>query len=214
VFVPPRGYLERLAAICARHDILLIFDEVITAFGRLGAPFAAEVFGVVPDLITTAKGITNGAVPMGAVFVHTKVHAGFMHGPEAAIELSHGYTYSGHPLASAAAIATLETLQKEGLMTRAASLSPYWEERVHRLAGLPHVIDIRNIGLIAAIEFAPLEGAPGQRAHARFLEAFQRGILVRATGDVIALAPPLIITEPQIDELIDVLAGVLCSVTD
>jgi len=214
VYVPPQGYLQRLAAICARHDILLIFDEVITAFGRLGAPFAAEYFGVEPDIITTAKGITNGAVPMGAVFVRGKIHDAFMQGPETAIELFHGYTYSGHPLACAAALAALETLQEEGLLTRAAALAPYWEERVHALAGLPHVIDIRNIGLIGAIEFAPIEGAPGRRAHARFLEAFQRGLLVRATGDVIALAPPLIISKEEIDELIGIMADVLRSVSD
>ncbi|KAB2942912.1 MAG: aspartate aminotransferase family protein [Hyphomicrobium sp.] len=214
VLIPPRGYLQRLAAICARHDILLIFDEVITAFGRLGAPFAAEYFAIEPDIITTAKGITNGAVPMGAVFVRSKIYDAFMSGPESAIELSHGYTYSGHPLACAAAIATLDTLQAEGLLTRAAELAPYWQDAVHSLAGLPHVIDVRNIGLIGAVELDPVPDNPGKRAHARFVEAFRRGILVRATGDVIALAPPLIIAEREIDELIDVLSGVLKSVAD
>jgi len=214
VFIPPKGYLQRLAAICARHDILLIFDEVITAFGRLGAPFAADYFGVSPDIITTAKGITNGAVPMGAVLVTSKIHDAFMTGPDAAIELAHGYTYSGHPLACAASIATIEVLKEEGLLTRAAELSPYWEEAVHTLEGLPHVIDVRNIGLIGAVEFAPKSGEPGRRAHARFVEAFKRGILVRATGDVIALAPPLIISRAEIDELIGILAAVLRDVED
>jgi beta-alanine--pyruvate transaminase len=212
VFVPPKGYLQRLAAICAKHDILLILDEVITAFGRLGAPFAAEYFGISPDMITTAKGITNGAVPMGAVFAQSKIHDAFMTGPEPMIELSHGYTYSGHPLACAASIATLDTLQEEGLLTRAAEIAPYWEEAVHSLKGLPHVIDIRNIGLIGAIEFDPVPGEPGRRAHTRFVEAFNRGVLVRATGDTIALAPPLIIEKSEIDELIEVLTGVLKSV--
>jgi beta-alanine--pyruvate transaminase len=214
VLVPPKGYLQRLSAICAKHDILLILDEVITAFGRLGAPFAANYFGVSPDIITTAKGVTNGAVPMGAVFVHAKVHDAFMTGAEAAIELSHGYTYSGHPLACAACIATLDTLQDEGLLTRASDLAPYWEDAVHSLHGLPHVIDIRNIGLIGAIELEPIPGEPGKRAHARFLEAFRCGLLVRVTGDTIALAPPLIIEKDEINELVDVLARVLKSVAD
>lgn len=214
VYVPPQGYLQRLAAICAKHDILLIFDEVITAFGRLGAPFAAEYFGVTPDIITSAKGLTNGAVPMGAVFVRGEIYDAFMQGPESAIELFHGYTYSGHPLACAAAIATMDVLQAEGLLTRASELASYWEERVHSLVGLPHVLDIRNIGLIGAIEFEPIADAPGRRAHARFLEAFRRGILVRATGDVIALAPPLIISKDEIDHLIGTLGEVLQSVDD
>jgi beta-alanine--pyruvate transaminase len=214
VLVPPQGYLERLAAICARHDILLILDEVITAFGRLGAPFAAEYFGIRPDIITAAKGITNGAVPMGAVFVQGKIHDAFMTGPDAAIELYHGYTYSGHPLAAAACIATLDTLQEEGLLSRASELAPYWEEAVHSLAGLPHVIDVRNIGLIGAVEFEPIDGEPGKRAYDRFLEALRLGALVRATGDVIALAPPLIISKAEVDELIGIFARALKSVTD
>ncbi len=214
VFVPPHGYLQRLAAICARHDILLILDEVITAFGRLGAPFGADYFGISPDMITAAKGITNGAVPMGAVFVKSRIYDAFMAGPEPAIELFHGYTYSGHPLACAASIATLDTLQEEGLLTRASELAPYWEEAVHSLRGLPHVIDIRNIGLIGAIEFEPFPDEPGKRAHTRFVEAFNRGILVRATGDVIALAPPLIIQKNEIDQLIGTLAEVLKTAVD
>jgi beta-alanine--pyruvate transaminase len=211
VLVPPKGYLQRLASICAKHDILLIFDEVITAFGRLGAPFGAEFFGVSPDIITAAKGITNGAIPMGAVFVKSQIHDALMTGPEEAIELAHGYTYSGHPVACAACIATLDTYREEGLLTRAAELSPYWQEAVHSLKGLPHVIDIRNIGLTGAIEFDPVPGEPGKRGYTRFLEAFKSGVLVRATGDTIALAPPLIIEKSEIDELIGVLKKVLKS---
>ncbi len=214
VLIPPRGYLERLAAICARHDILLIFDEVITAFGRLGAPFAAEYFGVLPDIITTAKGITNGAVPMGGVFVQGKIFEAFMSGPEAAIEFSHGYTYSGHPLAAAACLATLDTLQEEGLLTRAGELASYWEEAVHTLEGLPHVVDVRNIGLIGAIEFQPIAGAPGTRAYNRYVEAFKLGALTRQTGDIIALAPPLIIERREIDELIGLIARALTLTQD
>jgi beta-alanine--pyruvate transaminase len=211
VLVPPKGYLQRLAAICAKHGILLILDEVITAFGRLGAAFGADYFGVSPDIITTAKGITNGAVPMGAVFATSNIHDALMAGPEEAIELAHGYTCSGHPLACAACIATLDTYREEGLLTRAAELAAYWEEAVHSLKGLPHVIDIRNIGLIGAIEFEPAPGAPGLRAHTRFVEAFKKGLLVRATGDTIALAPPLIIEKSEIDQLIGIMAAALSS---
>ena len=209
MLIPPKGYLKRLAATCAKHDILLIFDEVITAFGRLGTPFGADYFGVSPDIITTAKGVTNGTVPMGAVFVKGKVFDAFMGGPEEAIDFFHGYTYSGHPVACAAAIATLEVYKEEGLLTRAAELAPYWEEAMHSLKGLPHVIDVRNIGLIGAIEFEPVPGEPMKRAHARFVEAFERGLLVRATGEIIALSPPLIIQKKEIDQLIEIFAGVL-----
>ncbi len=209
VLVPPKGYLKRLAAICAKHDILLIFDEVITAFGRLGTPFAADYFDISPDIITTAKGITNGTIPMGAVFVKGNIHDAFMTGPEEMIDFFHGYTYSGHPVACAASIATLEVHKEEGLLTRASELAPYWQEAVHSLKGLPHIIDIRNIGLIGAIEFDPVPGEPGKRAHARFVEAFERGLLVRATGDIIALSPPLIIEKKEIDQMIEILAGVL-----
>ncbi len=209
VLIPPKGYLKRLAAIAAKHDILLIFDEVITAFGRLGTPFGADYFAVTPDIITTAKGITNGSIPMGAVFVSSKVHDAFMGGPEDAIDFFHGYTYSGHPMACAAAIATLETYKEEGLLSRAAELAPYWEEAVHSLKGLPHVIDIRNIGLIGAVEFEPNAGAPGRRTYAHFVKAFENGLLVRQTADIIALSPPLIIEKSEIDELIDILTKVL-----
>jgi beta-alanine--pyruvate transaminase len=209
VLIPPKGYLKRLDATCAKHDILLIFDEVITAFGRLGTPFGADYFGVSPDIITTAKGVTNGTVPMGAVFMKGKVFDAFMGGPEEAIDFFHGYTYSGHPVACAAAIATLEVYKEEGLLTRAAELAPYWEEAMHSLKGLPHVIDVRNIGLIGAVEFEPVPGEPMKRAHTRFVEAFERGLLVRATGDIIALSPPLIIEKKEIDQLIEIFAGVL-----
>jgi beta-alanine--pyruvate transaminase len=209
VLIPPKGYLKRLAAICAKHDILLIFDEVITAFGRLGTPFGTDYFDVSPDIITTAKGVTNGAVPMGAVFVKSKIYQAFMTGPEDAIDFFHGYTYSGHPLACAASIATLELYTEEGLLTRASELAPYWQEAVHSMKELPHVIDVRNIGLIGAVEFEPLPDAPGRRAHARFVEAFERGLLVRATGDIIALSPPLIISKAEIDQLVEILSGVL-----
>jgi len=209
VLVPPKGYLKRLAAICAENDILLIFDEVITAFGRLGTPFAADYFGVVPDIMTVAKGLTNGAVPMGAVLVQSRIHDAFMGGPEAAIELAHGYTYSGHPLASAACIATLDVYADEQLLTRAATLARYWEDSLHSLKDKPYVVDIRNIGLIGAVELEPIAGDVGRRAHCRFVEAFRSGLLVRATGDTIALAPPLVIERQQIDEVIDVLSRVL-----
>jgi beta-alanine--pyruvate transaminase len=209
VLIPPKGYLKRLEAICRKHDILLICDEVITGFGRLGTPFGSEFFGLSPDMITAAKGITNGAIPMGAVFVKGHIHDAFMTGPEWMIELFHGYTYSAHPMACAAAIATLEVYQEEGLLTRAAELAPYWEERIHALKGLPHVIDIRNIGLIGAIELASIPEAPSTRAYARFVAAFEKNLLIRVTGDIIALSPPLIITKAEIDELFDTLAKVL-----
>ena len=211
VLIPPKGYLERLAAICAKHDILLIFDEVITAFGRMGASFGTDYFNVSPDIITTAKGITNGTIPMGAVFVKSKVHDAFMNGPEDVIDFFHGYTYSGHPIAAAACIATLDVYQEEGLLTRAKELAPYWEERVHGLKGLPNVIDLRNIGLIGAIEFAPIAGSPGKRAYDIFVKAFEAGLLIRQTGDIIALSPPLIISKEQIDTLFDTITKVLKS---
>jgi beta-alanine--pyruvate transaminase len=209
VLVPPVGYLERLRAICDQHGILLIFDEVITAWGRLGKPFGAQHFNVMPDLITTAKGITNGTVPMGAVFMREKIYQAFMTGPEGAIELAHGYTYSSHPLACAAGLATLQVYEEEGLLTRAAELWPYWEEQAHALKGLPNVVDIRNIGLIAAIELAPRPGAPGMRGLDAHVQAFEKGAYVRVAGDIIALAPPLIIRKEDIDRLFEIVRGVL-----
>ena len=209
VLVPPVGYLERLRAICDKHGILLIFDEVITAWGRLGKPFGSQHFGVMPDLITTAKGITNGTVPMGAVLMREGIYQAFMSGPEKAIEMPHGYTYSAHPLACAAGLATLQVYEEEGLLTRAAELWPYWEAQAHALRGLPHVVDIRNIGLIAAIELAPRAGAPGARALEAHVAAFERGAYIRAAGDIIALAPPLIIGKDGIDQLFAIVREVL-----
>jgi beta-alanine--pyruvate transaminase len=209
VLIPPKGYLKRLAAIAAKHDILLIFDEVITGFGRLGTPFGADYFDVSPDMITGAKGVTNGSIPMGVVFLKPHIYEAFMTGPENAIDLFHGYTYSGHPMAAAAALGTLETYQEEGLLTRAASLASYWEERMHALKGLPYIIDIRNIGLVGAVEFESKPGAVGERAYNRFVQCFERGLLVRQTGDIIALSPPLIIEKDQIDQLFDTFTDVL-----
>ncbi|MCB4768798.1 aspartate aminotransferase family protein [Ancylobacter sp. Lp-2] len=209
VLLPPKGYLERLREIATRHGILLIFDEVITGFGRLGAPFATDYFGVTPDLVTTAKGITNGTIPMGAVFASRKVHDGLMTGPEAAIELFHGYTYSGHPVACAAGIATLDVYAEEGLLTRAAELAPHWEEALHSLRGLPNVVDIRTIGLVAGIELASREGAPGARAYDVFTDCFEKGLLIRVTGDIIALSPPLIAETQHIDDLASMLGDAL-----
>ncbi len=209
VLLPPKGYLERLRAICDQHDILLIFDEVITGFGRLGAPFGADYFGVTPDMITMAKGITSGYVPMGAVGVRSDIYDAFMDGPENTIEFFHGYTYSGHPLAAAAGLATLEVYEEEGLFARAAELAPYWEDAVHSLKGLPHVIDLRNMGLIAGIELAPIAGKPTARAFDVFLRCYEKGLQIRTTGDIIALSPPLIISKSQIDEIFGTLAEVL-----
>lgn len=209
VLIPPKGYLKRLREICTKHGILLIFDEVITGFGRLGTPFAVDYFGVEPDMIVTAKGITNGVIPMGGVFVKSKIYDAFMNGPDHLIEFFHGYTYSGNPIACAAGIATLETYADEGLLTRGAELAPYWEEALHSLKGLPHVIDIRNIGLIGAIELEPIPGSPTKRAFETFIRAFETGLLIRTTGDIIALSPPLIIEKSQIDELVNKLADVL-----
>jgi beta-alanine--pyruvate transaminase len=209
VLVPPLGYLKRLREICDRHGILLIFDEVITAWGRLGEPFAALRFKVIPDLITTAKGITNGTVPMGAVFMKEALYQAFQTGPDTAIEMPHGYTYSAHPVACAAGLATLKVYEEEGLLTRVQELEPYWEAQAHSLKGLPNIIDIRNIGLIAAIELAPREGAVGARGFEAHLKAWEQGVYMRVTGDIIALAPPLIIEKPQIDALFDCVRGVL-----
>jgi beta-alanine--pyruvate transaminase len=205
VLIPPRGYLQRLREICDRHGILLIFDEVITGFGRTGAPFAAQTFGVTPDLITCAKGLTNGAVPMGAVIAKQAVHDVFMTGPEHLIEFFHGYTYSAHPLACAAGLATLETYADEGLLTRARELEPYFAEALHSLKGLPNVIDVRNIGLVGGVELEPIPGSPTKRAFDVFLDCYQSGALVRTTGDIVALSPPLIIERAQVDQLVDIL---------
>ncbi|MBL3610984.1 omega-aminotransferase AptA [Rhodovulum sulfidophilum] len=209
VLLPPKGYLERLREITKKHGILLIFDEVITGFGRLGSSFAAEHFGVLPDLMTTAKGLTNGVIPMGAVLTTAGVHDAFMQGPEHMIEFFHGYTYSGNPIASAAGLATLETYREEGLFENAAALAPYWEEALHSLKGLPHVIDIRNMGLIGAVELEPIAGEPTKRAFTAFLNAFEKDLMIRTTGDIIAMSPPLMINKAQIDELFGKLTDVL-----
>ncbi|HXV01828.1 MAG TPA: aspartate aminotransferase family protein [Caulobacteraceae bacterium] len=209
VLVPPKGYLERLRQIASRHGILLIFDEVITGFGRLGAATGAEYFGVTPDLMTLAKGITNAAVPMGAVAADARVYEAVVNGAPAGIELFHGYTYSGHPLAAAAGLATLEVYAEEGLFARAASLAGYWEDAVHSLKGDRNVIDARNLGLVGAVELAPREGAPGARAGEVFKLCFDAGVLVRYTGETIALSPPLIIEKAQIDEVVGALGGAI-----
>jgi beta-alanine--pyruvate transaminase len=206
VLLPPVGYLQRLREICDKHGILLIFDEVITGFGRTGAPFASQTFGVTPDLITCAKGLTNGGVPAGAVIVKQAIHDTFMQGPEHLIEFFHGYTYSAHPLACAAGLATLDVYREEGLLTRAAELQGYFAEALHSLKGLPNVIDIRNIGLVGGVELAPRPEAPSQRAFDVFLDCYQAGVLIRTTGDTIALSPPLIIERPQIDQIVGTLA--------
>ena len=209
VLIPPKGYLQRLRQICDKHGILLIFDEVITGFGRTGNAFAAQTFGVTPDMITCAKGLTNAAVPMGAVIVKKEIYDAFMQGPEAAIELYHGYTYSGHPLAAAAAIATQDLFKAEGLFQRVAELAPYWEQGAHSLKGLPHVIDVRNIGLVVGIELEPIAGKPTARATEAFLQAYQKGVLIRTTGDTIAMSPPFIIQKGQIDQLFETVREIL-----
>ena len=212
VLVPPQGYLSRLREICDRHGILLIFDEVITAFGRTGDRFGANTFAVQPDLITVAKGLTNGAVPMGAVLVDQAIYSAFMTGPEQAIEFFHGYTYSGHPAAAAAGIASLDVYEEEGLYQRASEMAPVLEDAVHSLKGAPNVIDVRNIGMMAAVELAPRDGAPGLRALDVFRRCFDAGVLIRTTGDSLALTPPLIIDESQIDQIITTIRDALRAV--
>jgi beta-alanine--pyruvate transaminase len=209
VLIPPKGYLQKLRDITKKHGILLIFDEVITGFGRLGAPFAADYFGITPDIMVTAKGLTNGTIPMGAVLVTPEIHDAFMQGPEHVIEFMHGYTYSGNPIASAAGLATLETYKEEGLLTRGVELGPYWADALHSLKGLPHVIDVRNIGLVGAIELESIAGQPTKRAFTAFVKAFEAGILIRTTGDIIAMSPPLIVEESHIDTLVGTLAEIL-----
>ena len=209
VLVPPRGYLQRLRELCDRHGILLIFDEVITGFGRLGANFGAERLGVVPDIMTMAKGLTNAAVPMGAVAASDAIYAAIVDGAPEGIELFHGYTYSGHPLASAAAIAAMDLHRTEDLPGRAAELAPYWEQAVHSLRGLPNVIDIRNLGLVAGIELQPREGKPTDRAVRVFQRCFDTGLLTRTTGDIVALSPPLIIERKHVDRIVETLSDAI-----
>ena len=214
VLLPPQGYLRRLREICDRHDILLIFDEVITGFGRTGAAFGADRFEVLPDMITMAKGLTNGAIPMGGVAVRREIHDAFMEGEGSgpAIELFHGYTYSGHPVASAAGLAALEIYRRESLFERARELEERWGDRAHELDDAPNVIDVRNLGLIAGVELAPREGAPGQRAFEVFRHCFDQGLLIRVTGDIIALSPPLIVSEEEIDRIFSILGEALHAV--
>ncbi len=209
VLVPPAGYLRRLRELCTKHGILLIFDEVITGFGRMGTNFGAERLGVVPDLMTMAKGLTNAAVPMGAVAASEAIYSAIVDGSPAGIELFHGYTYSGHPLAAAAAIATMDLQRTEDLPGRALAMEPYWEHAMHSLRGLPNVVDIRNAGLIAGVELQGRVGMPTDRAGRVFQRCFDAGLLIRTTGDILALSPPLIIEEPQVDRIVKTLSDAI-----
>ena len=205
VLIPPQGYLERLREICTAHGILLIFDEVITGFGRLGGSFAAEILDVTPDLMTIAKGLTSAVVPMGGVIAKAEIYDAFMTGPDTMIELFHGYTYSGHPLAAAAGLAALEVYEEEGLFQRAADLAPYWEDAIHNLKGRRHVIDLRNMGLVGGIELEAKPDSPGARGFDLFLRCYERGLLIRVAGDIVVLSPPLIIEKSHIDDLFGML---------
>ncbi len=209
VLPPPKNYLQRLRELCTKHGILLIFDEVITGFGRLGAPFAAQFFGVTPDIMTTAKGITNGTVPCGAVFASRKVYDGLMTGPESQIELFHGYTYSAHPVACAAGIATLDIYKNEGLLTRAATMAEYWRDSLHALRDLPNVIDIRNCGLMGAVELAPRKDAPGARGYEVMVDCFNTGLYLRQSGDAFAMSPPLTVEKNHIDDMMTILSAAI-----
>ena len=210
VIVPPAGYLKRLREICTQYGILLIFDEVITGFGRLGTNWGADYFDVVPDMLTCAKGLTNGVVPMGAVAVKREIYDSFMEkSPAGAIELPHGYTYSAIPIACAAAISTLDIFKSEQLENRAASLSVYFEQAAHSLKGLPMVKDIRNIGLVAGIEFENISGKLGAFAFATYLKCYEFGLHVRYTGDIIAISPPLTIEKHEIDRIFNTLADAI-----
>ncbi|WP_322042132.1 aspartate aminotransferase family protein [Paraburkholderia sp. J67] len=213
VLIPPQGYLQRLREICTKHGIVLIFDEVITGFGRLGKATASEYFGVTPDIITMAKAINNAAVPMGGVAVSRTIHDTVVNsGAPGAIELFHGYTYSAHPLAAAAAIATQDLYRREGLFERAHSLAPKFEAAAHALRDAPHVKDVRNLGLVAGIELDSRDGAPGARAYEVFVKCFEAGVLIRFTGDILAFSPPLIITEDEIERLFGTVREVLTKV--
>jgi beta-alanine--pyruvate transaminase len=209
VLLPPEGYLKRLREICDRHGILLIFDEVICGFGRTGVAFASTRFDVTPDLITVAKGLTSGTVPMGAVLASAQIYNTFMTGPEGAIEFFHGYTYSGHPLAAAAGCATLDVYEDEGLFERARSLETTLEDALHSLKGEPNVIDIRNFGLIGAVELESMDGQPTARAMNIFRRTFDDGVIIRTTGDTLAFSPPLIIDEAQIAETVECVRNAL-----
>ncbi len=206
VLVPPKGYLNRLRELCDKHDILLIFDEVITGFGRIGTPFGAERLGVIPDIMTMAKGLTNAAVPMGAVAASEDVYRTIVEGAPAGIELFHGYTYSGHPLASAAAIASVDLHKSDDLAGRAAAMEGYFEDGAHSMKGLPNVIDVRNMGLVAGIELQSRAGKPTERAMKIFHRCFDEGVLIRTTGDIIALSPPLIVERSHVDRMFGTIA--------
>ena len=213
VLLPPKGYLERLRSICDKHGILLIFDEVITGFGRLGGAFSYDAFGVKPDIMTMAKAINNATIPMGAVAIKQEVHDAIINAaPDGGMEFMHGYTYSAHPVACAAANATLALYEREQLFQRAASLAPKFEAAAHALKGAKNVIDIRNYGLVAAIELAPREGQAGKRGYEAMVKCFGKGLLVRTTGDIIAVSPPLIVEDAQIDRIFSTIAEVLASI--
>jgi beta-alanine--pyruvate transaminase len=212
VLIPPVGYLERLREICTKNDILLIFDEVITGFGRLGAPFASHYFGIKPDIITMAKAITNASVPMGAVAASREIYDTMLANSDTPIEFFHGYTTTGHPLACAAGIATLETFAEEGLLTRGAELASYWEDAMHSLKDARHVIDIRNLGLIGGIELEPRPGEATKRGLEVFNACFDAGVLVRVTGDIVAFSPPLIIEKSQIDLIVETVRTALSKI--
>ena len=212
VLIPPKGYLKKIREICTEHDILLIFDEVITGFGRLGTPFASHYFDVIPDMIVCAKGLTSGTVPMGAVMVKKEIYDAFQKGDPKIIDFFHGYTYSAHPLAAAALIATLEVYNEEGLFDRAAKIAPYWEESLHSLKNVENVIDIRNLGFVGGIEMSTQDGKIGKRGYNVFEKAFHdKNVLLRFTGDIIALSPPLIATEGHVDQLVDSLREIIPS---
>lgn len=212
VLVPPAGYLQRLREICDRHGLLLVFDEVITGFGRTGAMFAAQTFGVVPDMILFAKTVSNGAAPLGGVIVRRGIHDVLMQGPSYLSELMHGYTCSGHPLSCAAGLAMLDVIAEEDLVGRVRELSPYFEQAVHSLAGEPHVVSIRNFGLAAGVELAAREGAPGQRGFEAQAQAFRHGLLTRAPGDSLVLAPPFVSTRTHIDQMVERLRAAIRSI--
>jgi beta-alanine--pyruvate transaminase len=213
VLMPPKGYLQRLREICTRHGILFILDEVITGWGRLGAPFAAQRFGVEPDLITFAKGVTSGSVPLGGVIVKDSIYDTFTKSQGAGIEFFHGYTYSGHPLACAAGLAALDTYEEEKLFDRPNELGAYFEQGVHSLKGLPNVIDCRNLGLIGAVELAPRPGAAGDRGFEVFEKCWDKGVFVRPVGDALAFCPPLIAEKKHLDQMFGVIAEVLPDLT-
>ena len=215
VIVPPRGYLQRLRAICDKHDILLIFDEVITGFGRAGGAFGADVFGVVPDLMCLAKGLTNGSVPMGAVVASANIYQAFMEtdAPEYLVEFPHGYTYSGHPVACAAGLAALEIFEREKLADRVRDLAPHFEDALHGLRGARHITDIRNFGLAGALQIDPAPGEPARRPFEIALACWEKGLYVRWAGDTVAMGPPFICEKHQIDEAFNILSDCIAKVT-